>query len=110
MSTRAWLVTYAFLLALVPAWVVRAEPPSKRQDEEVWRQPRYAQAVPPLTSAVATAVPDSVRLKVLALLAEGNVTGAVEYYLVATGARHAPSWLGDPVGLQRYEPSRRALH
>ena len=48
---------------------------------------------PPLGSAVLTVVPDSVRLKVLTLLAEGNVTGAVEYYLVATGARHAPGWL-----------------
>jgi hypothetical protein len=77
MSTRGWIVTSALLLALVPAWVVHAQPVSKRL----------------VTSTITSAVPDSVRLKVLALLAEGNVTGAVEYYLVATGARHAPAWL-----------------
>ncbi len=73
---RAWLFTCALLASLVPAWIVEAGPSSA-----------------PLRSAVTTAALDSVRIKVVALLAEGNVTGAVEYYLAATGARHAPHWL-----------------
>ncbi len=55
---------------------------------------RHAQVLtPPAHSATVTVVPDSVRTKVLALLAEGNVTGALEYYLLATGARQVPAWI-----------------
>lgn len=76
-SVRAWLLTCALLAAWVPAQDTHAGAPRP----------------PPSASAVATAFPDSVRLKVLALLSEGNVTGAVEYFIVATGARQTPRWL-----------------
>jgi hypothetical protein len=63
-------------------------------EKKEWLQPRYELAAAPrLASALVTALPDSVRLRILVLLAEGNFTGAIEYYLVATGARSAPSWL-----------------
>lgn len=86
-----WLACF-LLLALPPvAW---ADSPSRVSAQSEAEGPRYAMA-PTLPDVLAfeSAVPDSVRLKVLAMLAEGNVKGAVQYYLVATGARQAPQWL-----------------
>lgn len=37
--------------------------------------------------------PDSVRLGVIARLATGNISGAIDYYILATGASTAPAWL-----------------
>jgi len=56
------------------------------------------QAWPKIVRMTATAMPDSVRLRMLALIAQGDIAGAVEYYLLATGATTAPRWL---VAMQR---------
>jgi len=38
-------------------------------------------------------MPDSIRMKLLAMIARGDVVGAGEYYLLATGASQLPRWL-----------------
>jgi len=51
------------------------------------------QTWPRMVRETATAMPDSVRLRMLAMIAQGDISGAVEYYLLATGATTAPRWL-----------------
>jgi hypothetical protein len=94
LSLRAgWLVC-----ALLATLAASADSPSTYVSEKARTQPRYAMApAPPAASVLVAVLPDSPRLKVLSMLAEGNVSGAVEYYVVATGARQAPQWL---LGLQ----------
>lgn len=50
--------------------------------------------MPKLVRSAATGgLPDSIRVRMLILIAQGNIDGAVEYYLLATGATTAPRWL-----------------
>ena len=53
---------------------------------------------PRLVREAALGISDSIRLRMLALIAQGDIAGAVEYYLLATGASTAPRWL---VAMQR---------
>jgi hypothetical protein len=56
---------------------------------------RAGQTWPRAVQSMATAMPDSVRLKMLAMIARGDIAGAVECYLLETGATTAPRWLAE---------------
>ena len=47
-----------------------------------------------MSAARADGVGDSIRLKTFQLLVAGDLEGAGEYYLLATGATQLPRWLG----------------
>lgn len=64
-----------------------------RSTEVCFQSAQCAGRYVPVETLIAANLPDTVRSKILAHLADGNVTGAIEYYLLATGAREAPRWL-----------------
>jgi len=53
---------------------------------------------PRIAREITTAVPDSIRLRMLAMIASGDIKGAVSYYLLATGATTGHGFTG-PAGL-----------
>jgi RHS repeat-associated protein len=56
--------------------------------------PAYAYALSnPINFTDATGnMPDSIRLRTLAMIAQGDIAGAGRYYLLATGASQLPRW------------------